>query len=329
MRSIRNIVVIAAVILFSSLSAQDPVWIKHYGPAGLCEGLKLAPDGSNGVYGTGKLTTSCDFDGQPAVVLGMEDILLGRWDANGNTLWVRTAGGECQLYEHEYSTDLAFDPLLEHVVITGTYNCPTAYFGSHVIYGSWDDDYDMFVAAYDNAGECLWANGVRGSVRSRMILVDQSSVIHVIGNTRSFNTYFGTAPFMVPLGGFVARYSATGEVMSAERILVNGELNWADLLSTNEYILAGKVSAGAELHGQPIPVGSPGTDGFVARASQDGTVAWVTNFRSSNSAQIMECAANGNGDVYAAGYFLDSLFLTNDTLPVFCQLLSLKTGFEQ
>ena len=172
----------------------------------------------------------------------------------------------------------------------------------------------MFVAAYDDAGECLWANGVGGDLGATEILIDGASGIHVIGTNPYSVVFPGVVPTTVLPGGFIAKYDMAGELLSAERVLRNGEFNHASWVGSNEWVLTGFVSSGSELYGTPIEVGSPVTDGFVARTTTDGTVAWVTQFRSSNTAEVWECAATLTGQINVAGYFLDSLFLENDTL---------------
>jgi hypothetical protein len=276
----------------------------------------MVGDGSSGFYGTGTINTpGLDLDGRTTSVLGSQDILLARWDEDGNAIWARTAGGVCGLgSEFDIGGRIAYDPTEQRVVISGRYDCPFTYFGDHLINGSADDRADMFVASYDASGECLWARGTRGPLGSREILIDDESSLHVFGQNSGTVTFQGTSPVTVLPGGFIAKYDPDGELRSAERVLLNGEMMHASWVSSNEWVIGGFLSSSAELYGQPIPLGSPTNDGFVARTTTDGTISWVTSFRSSVTAQVWECAATLTGQINIAGHFTDSLFLANDTL---------------
>jgi hypothetical protein len=165
------------------------------------------------------------------------------------------------------------------------------------------------------------------------MLIDDGSNILVFGSNMATVTFQGVGPVSVLPGGFLAKYDMDGDLLSAERILTNGLIYRASWVNSSEWVIGGSLSSGAELYGQPIVVESPTNDGFVARTTTDGTIGWITTFRSSVTARVWECTATLDGQLNIAGRFTDSLFLANDTLlgppgveSFFVASLSLTTG---
>lgn len=305
------------MVLASYSYGQTPVWWRHFGNQGWSEGLDLAVDGAGCIYGIGKAeATTLNVDGTVANVLGDMDVLLTKWDSTGNVKWVKTAGGDYQ-WPHDYDAGdlIRFDPGSGHLLTSGRYGSDPAHFDKYVLIGgSGNNEADMFVAAYDTAGHCLWAKGALGfRVGAKELLFDAASVVHVFGTAEVAGASFQESPVVsVPTGGFLANYAANGTLLSAERILVNGGMGDAQWIG-NDWVIGGSARSGAQLYDTSIPTPTVGTS-FVARTDTAGNVDWVTTFRSNHDTEVWDVQVSTTGQVLCSGFFVEDLIIGDDTL---------------
>jgi hypothetical protein len=301
---------------FSSTQAQEPIWLQQYGNSRANLGLRLAYDGQGGVYGVGSIAgPSLEMDGNTVSTLGSGDILIAKWDTTGVLIWARADGGICQ-DELESGSSIIHDALSGHVIVSGQFECSLTYFGDHTLTGSENNGQDRFIAAYDDVGECLWARSATGfDFNFNKLLADDASRVFVFGSSRTaWITFHGPANTSLPPGGFIARYNSNGTMLTARRVVVNGELAEAGWASTDEWILTGMAKPNASLYNENLAVQSALHDGFVAKCDTTGVVQWTTMFPSNGSSSIWRVAILPDGRSAVSGYFVDDLLLPNDTL---------------
>jgi hypothetical protein len=296
---------------------QHAEWVRIYDAGAYHVGVKLAANGNGQLYGTGTLgAPGATWDGHPASVLGQQDIFVAKWDTTGHVVWIRTAGGYCLPSDEDGGSLITFDPNSQRVLLSGRFDCSLTLFGTDTIQGNKGDALDKFVASCDSAGNFLWVKGIRAyRFSGSALLVDGASNVFVLGGSHQSQTEFAEDPQVnVPEGCFVAKYGMNGTLLSAQRFLTNGDIYGAAWVSDHEWVIGGSLSPGAQLFGQSIAVSSPGNDGYVVRADTTGNVQWTTTFHSDSTVQVWKCVAGANGSVGITGFFVDSLFLPNDTL---------------
>ena len=194
----------AMVVKFSA--AGDFVWAKRMGGLESDKAYGILSDNNGSIYVTGYFIGLADF--APGVSLtgrGGTDIFLAKFDTAGTLQWVEQAG------------DTGFDRgwditqnINGEIVITGEFQAQ-AEMGSNIIHSR--GNYDMFLAAYSDAGICQWAlsgGGVEDDI-GRGVTHDSNGNIFVIGDYGGSATF---PPYSINGNGFsevfVASYDANG-----------------------------------------------------------------------------------------------------------------------
>ncbi|MCX6244325.1 MAG: T9SS type A sorting domain-containing protein [Bacteroidetes bacterium] len=155
------------------------------------EGVAVAGDVSGNIYMTGVFqSTSITFDSITLTNAFNDhhyDIFLVKYDASGNVLWAKSAGGILS----EYGTSLALD-VSGNPYITGYYSSPNLIFGIDTLTNL--GIYNIFLAKYDTNGNVLWAKGAGGTADdySNSVAVDHSGCIYIAGTLGSSNLIFGS-----------------------------------------------------------------------------------------------------------------------------------------
>lgn len=141
------------------------------------------------------------------------DIFLAKYDANGNCIWAKSAGGD---YADEgsavkVSTDGS-------VYLTGYYKSPVLTIGTKALTnaetaGARDD---LFLAKLDGSGNVLWAKstGGTGDDCAYSISLDNNNNVYQAGYFTSNPITFGTITLTIddPSNCFLARYDKDGVV---------------------------------------------------------------------------------------------------------------------
>ncbi|MBL7981277.1 MAG: hypothetical protein JNL52_05645 [Flavobacteriales bacterium] len=300
-------------------SAQEPIWLNHYSNNSENGGLNLTWDGQSAIYGIGTLGGATSLGDTSVSILGMQDVLIARWDSSGNLIWARTAGGTCQPSDIDNGFYAHYDEAADHILVNGQFTCPGSLFGSHVLNGSGplSGVADDFIAAYSPAGECQWANRIssNGLLSSGNLVTDGNGGIYLSGSCSNSPVYFhGPSTMSVPAGGFIAKYDPDGGLIHAERVITNGRLQMTAWAGPTEWILCGQAKPGATLYGQVIPAAAVMGDGYVARVDTTGNVQWTTMLPSTESAIVVQTLVLTDGSIAVCGSFTGDLILPNDTL---------------
>lgn len=254
-------------------------WVKTCGGSLGDYAHALACDGSNYLYvsgeieGAGNLVT---FPGSTITLsaMGDNDILLAKYDLNGNLIWAKNDGG----YYSEKALGVTYDNS-GNVYMCGYYTDTATFGGITTIYGSGNND--MFIAKYDAAGVFQWVRNAGGPGRDEMksIKCDASGNIYVCG-FYSNGTVFGSQTYSVSSGSyydaFVAKYSANGTLQWVKTAGGDyDEVAWGVTTDNAGMIyIAGEFNASA-MFGSTQLITSGNADVFVACYDANGNIQWA------------------------------------------------------
>ena len=125
------------------------------------------------------------------------DIFLAKYDAKGNVLWAKSAGGT----KDDEASSIAVDAS-GNAYITGNYGSNTLYFGSTTLKNidTTGNTSALFLTKYDNNGKVLWAKSLGGinpsphffnyNVEASSIAVDASRNVYLVGDFHYGNLIF-------------------------------------------------------------------------------------------------------------------------------------------
>ncbi len=254
---------------------------------------------------TASITSNAEFRLYSNLITsnGGLDILLSKYNDNGDLLWNKNIGGS--------KPDVLENMILGEngeLYVTGYFNEQTQ-LGDIKLTGSGDND--VFIAQLDEDGNVLWAKSAGGDFdeASLDIAADASGNLYITGH------FFGQANFgneaIVSTGNndiFIAKYNADGSFAWTKKAGGIGDDSGRGIgvdKDGNVYI-TGVFEDTASFDGWQV-VSRGDKDVFAAQYGQDGTVQWVTQFGSTSfdSGNALEVDATGN--LYLLGSFANTL----------------------
>lgn len=178
-------------------------------------GRSIYTDAFNSIYVTGRIFDTAFFDANILISQGNYDIFLAKFDANGNNIWAKRAGGN--YIGNSLTNDGGFAITADNfgnIFVTGSI-VGSSNFDSLVFNASQND---MFLAKYDSNGNVIWvrqaSNG--SDMEGRCIAIDQQNNILVGGSfvpNANFDGYdlAGWGNY----DAFIARYDVNGNFINA------------------------------------------------------------------------------------------------------------------
>ena len=197
------------------------LWAKDIGDIGDERGSGLCHDASGNVILTG-------FYKSPVLTLGTytlgntggQDLLLAKYDTNGNILWVSSCSGSNDDEGRSVSESGG------NIFVTGSFNSPSVSFGTYTLTNS--GSYDVFVTKYDSNGNVLWAKKSGGTaVEFGLSISAYAGDIFVTAGTTSNTFTTGTYTFTAPTGSVdpmvLIQYDLSGNIIYAGEFTSGGD----------------------------------------------------------------------------------------------------------
>jgi hypothetical protein len=169
-----------AVAAFTAAGALR--WAKLFGDAGVQKGLAVAVRPDGGAVLTGFFAGTVDFGGGPLTATGVDDVFLARFDAQGNHVWSRRAGGAGTCIANA----VVLDPS-DNVIVTGSFNGTLDCGVAPITSGGAAPSTDVFVLKYSPSGQCLHARRYGGTSPTdphtgRALATDAAGNVYVYGD---------------------------------------------------------------------------------------------------------------------------------------------------
>ncbi|TAL62603.1 MAG: T9SS type B sorting domain-containing protein [Bacteroidetes bacterium] len=290
--------------------------------------LGMCTDAAGNVYITGRFLSPTISFGSVTLTKsagGNVDFFIAKYDASGNALWARGAGGPgTGVGGYNVATDAS-----GNVYAAGDYVGGTVTFGTSTL--PYVNGSEIFLVKYDASGNILWATGAAGSgVEDKVfrgVATDPSGNVYLTGTfdspTLTFGSYTLTNVNAGPGGHdmFLAKYDASGNVLWAIReggVASDGSANITTDGSGNVYIVGSFSSPTLTFGSTTLTVGAGGfNNAFLVKYDGNGNVLWakqsVQNWKCSGHA----VAVNPSGTaVYIIGnHHLSPVSFGSFTLP--------------
>jgi hypothetical protein len=302
------------------------LWLKGAGSGFVDEGQSVSVDNTGNVYVAGHFSgSSIQFGGTILTNAGGNngDMYIAKYDANGNNVWAKRAGGS--LYD-EYNSSVIDN--VGNIYVVGTYVSPTVIFGNDTLINLTGNSI-MAVVKYDANGNLIWAkqsNTLNNSCMPNSIGIDSLNNIYVAGSF-SGTTIFGIDTIKIYGGGynmFVAKYDQNGTEIwgrcaDAFGVGATAQAIYVDA-SGNSYS-TGYFSDTTLIFGQDTlnHFGTSYTDVFLVKYDLNGNSQWARSAGGDLTDVTRAITGDSEGNVYIGGYFasniltFDSLTLTNGT----------------
>lgn len=170
----------------------NATWSVSNGGTGAVDVRGIAVDATNDVHISGSFETAALTFGSTTLTNagpGEEDIYVAKYDASGNVIWAKSAGGANDDRVRAMALSTTGTSF-----ITGYYLSPAITFGTTTLTNSQAGEGDLYVATYDIAGNVAWAVSVgsTGGEVGHGITVDAAGNSYMAGYFNSPSITLGS-----------------------------------------------------------------------------------------------------------------------------------------
>ena len=315
-----TITMLALISTTNLVTAQTPIWAwaKSAGSISNEYSNAVCTDASGNVYITGTFIGSTITFGSYTLqneAMGSHDIFVVKYNASGNVLWAKSAGGTSSDYAYGICADIG-----GNVYITGYFNSPSITFGTITLTNSGIND--IFVVKYNNVGNVLWAKSATGSSAdySYGICTDVNSNVYITGRFYSSPLIFGSIT-VTNKGNYdiyLAKYDASGNVLWANGMGGTSEDGGRGVCTdaSGNVFITGFLQTSATFGSETI-TGYGYSNIFVVKYDTYGNNLWAKSAIGPTQANYVRAgsiACNEDGNVYVTGSFQNTISFGNDTL---------------
>jgi len=306
------------------------LWAKSFGGTLTDQATSIVVDVSGNIYMAGFFNSSTiTFD---AIMLTnnhifgtyLSDAFLAKYDANGNVLWAKSAGGTASEQATSIGVDTSGNAYLE-----GWFTSDTLVFGSDTLTTTEYGTSILFLAKYDINGNVVWAKSagcVGGSWVSASVAVNASGNAYVAGIFHSLTIIFGSDTLTNTNTDnstdiLLAKYDANGNVLWAKNAKGMGN----DYASSVAVDILGNAYVTGYFDSQTLTFGPTTltntyytanyTDLFIAKYNENGDIMWAKSAGGAKSDNAYSVALDALGNAYLAGWF-NSPTITFDTITL-------------
>ena len=302
-----------------SVNAQTPnwQWAKSEGGTSSEISTGVCTDASGNVFITGLFfSRTITFGTTTLTNAGSMDIFIVKYDATGNVLWAKSAGGVYGERGQSVCTDAS-----GNVFITGHFYSPTITVGTITLTNTnqtSDSTSDIFIVKYDASGNVLWAKseGSGSNESGQSVCTDASGNVFITGSFYSDNLYIGTTWLFKSEWDryndiFIVKYDTSGNVLWAKSAGgVGYDEGYAVCTdSTGNLFVTGRFNSPTITFGTTsLKCTNSFTDIFIVKYDTSGNVLWAKSAGSTGGHGLSTgVCTDASGNVFITGGFAGSI----------------------
>ena len=302
-----------------SVNAQTPnwQWAKSEGGTSSESSTGVCTDASGNVFITGLFfSPTITFGTTTLTNAGGMDIFIVKYDATGNVLWAKSAGGVYGERGQSVCTDAS-----GNVFITGHFYSPTITVGTITLTNTnqtIDSISDIFIVKYDASGNVLWAKSEGGGSdeRGQSVCTDASGNVFITGSFYSYNLTIGTTTLTKDEWDryndiFIVKYDTSGNVLWAKSAGgVGYDEGYAVCTdSTGNLFVTGRFNSPTITFGTTsLKCTNSFTDIFIVKYDTSGNVLWAKSAGSTGGHGLSTgVCTDASGNVFITGGFAGSI----------------------
>lgn len=301
-----NVIVSGGSYIAKYNSSGLQLWKKDPSNGFDAQAMNLCTDAAGNILVTGTYTTTTTFGTTTLSNSGYEDVFVAKYDAGGNVLWARNAGGVNFDIAYTVATDA-----VGNVIVGGSFASPGITFGSTTLTGTGTN---MFLVKYSGTGDVIWARIVNndGSIgtytRAAAIAIDNFGNIIVGGEFSGYSVNIGSNTLTntsYPFGDlFVAKYDDGGTAIWAERmgsdyydaiwdIAVDGD--------GNSYVVGNFTGDSMQVNTEKLyNIASSEMEGYVTSYDGVGELRWARLVGGVGTEEVLAAETDNTGNLYVA-----------------------------
>ncbi len=300
------------VLLCSGVRAQSMAhaWSKRFGDATTQYGKGVAVDTDGNTILIGDFFGTVNFGGSTLTSAGHQDILIAKFDAEGNHLWSKRFGD----VQTQLGVGIAVDPA-GNIYVTGHFTGMVNFGGGALTSAGY---YDMYIAKFSSGGTHLWSKRF-GDSEYQMgysIAVDASENAIVTGNFQGTVNFGGGA--LTSAGDydvFVVTFDAAGNHVWSKRF-GDGDTQQARGIAFDglgNSVVTGHFAGTVNFGGGAL-TNAGYNDIFVAKFSSGGTHLWSKRFGDATQQYGYAVAVDASANVVVTGTFEGAVNFGGETL---------------
>ncbi|SKC72305.1 T9SS type B sorting domain-containing protein [Ohtaekwangia koreensis] len=287
-----------------SVLAQEIMWAHQSEDVAYDEGvftIEMELDADENLYVLYVLQGRVKFEGVQFESAGTEDLLLIKYNPEGNILWIKQIGGD----GWDSGSDMAIDSD-NNVLITGVFSKGSAFLDPTLD----PNNGSAFIAKLNLAGDLIWVRQYG----------NQNSAGHAITSDRFNNIIVGGFVDMDNL--LVAAYDSNGILMWSEPMIYMGccvqpSIEHIRTDASNNIIIIGDFTGRINFAGETLQ--APFFySAFIYKLKSDGSYIWSNQVdpteHALDDARGVEVQIDQMGDIFMLGYFNGAARLGTITL---------------
>lgn len=288
------------------------LWANTIGAADGDAATAIKVDASGNVLVTGWFASSSITFGSTVLTNSGSascDFFIAKYDASGNLLWAKSAGGTSNDRGQDVSADAN-----GNIYVAGWYASPSINFGNGVLSNSGSASNEIFVVKYDPAGNAVWSKSVGGTNYDAAYgcETDANGDLYVTGSFASASIDFGSGALTNTQTGFhdffINKYDPSGNSLWSRS--ANGaydDIAYSVFPCGSNVYVTGYFSSPTIQFGSTPSLsnpGSPTSDIFIAQYSSTGTANWSARAGGTDDDQARSVYADASGNAYITGFFM-------------------------